>query len=87
MAGGLLPVEPDGFLGRGEGVLRPPDLAVGGAEVVQRPGQVGEVGGVAGGQLPVQPDGFLGRGEGVLPPPDLAVGAAEVDQRLARLGR
>ena len=60
VVGGQLPVELDGFLGGGEGVLAAAHLAVAVAEVVQRAGEVGEVGGVVGGQLAVELDGFLG---------------------------
>ena len=44
VAGGQLPVEPDGFLGRGQGVLAAPQLAVTDAEVAQRGGEVGQEG-------------------------------------------
>ena len=49
---GQVPVEPEGFLGGGQGVLAAAHLAVADAEVVQRAGEVGEEGGVGRGPAP-----------------------------------
>ena len=52
---------------------RPAHLAVADAEVVQRAGEVGQVGGAGLGQFPVELDGFLGGRQRVGPPAHLAV--------------
>ena len=63
MSCGELPADGDCFLGGGQGLLPLPGLGQPVAEVVQRAGEVGEVGvGVALGELPAHAVGFLGGG-------------------------
>ena len=67
---------------------RRPGLAQLVAEVVQRAGEVGEVGvGVGLGELPADGDGFLGGGQGGLPPPGLASRLPRLFSAMARSGR
>ena len=87
MACGELAADGDGFLGGGQGGLPLPGLGQPDAEVVQRAGQVGEVGvGVGLGELAADGGGFLGGGQGGLPLPGLGQPVAEVVQRAGQVG-
>ena len=63
------------------------DPAVADAEVGQRGGEAGEVGGVVAGLGAAQLDGFLGRGDRLLVAADPAVADAEVGQRGGEAGK
>ena len=70
----------------GHSVLAAAHLPVTDGEIAQRPGEVGEEGGVVAGQVAVELDGFLGGGQGVLAAAHLAVADAEVVQRPGEVG-
>ena len=76
------PAEVDGFLGGGQGFGAAAGLGEADGEVVDRPGEVGEVGvAVERDQLPAQVDGFLGGGQGL----GAAAGLAEVGEAVGEV--
>jgi hypothetical protein len=69
MGGGQPAANVHGLGGGGQGVVQPTQIRQVGAEVGQRPGEVGfECGGGGGRQPAVDLDGLAAGGQGVLPP-------------------